>query len=120
MKEDRRQRGSSNRKLLAAVAITALFLSGSAPTAARTASERSNEAMEQMQTQTVMVTVVDANGEPIIGANVIEKVQPMAASQTWMENQTGSKTQRHHPSIIRGLYDTRSQSCSKFTCHIKR
>lgn len=74
MKEDRRQRGFSNRKLLAAVAITALFLSGSAPTAAaRTASERSNEAMEQMQAQTVMVTVVDANGEPIIGANVIEK-----------------------------------------------
>lgn len=74
MKEDRRQRGFSNRKLLAAVAITALFLSGSAPTAAaRTASERSNETMEQMQTQTVMVTVVDSNGDPIIGANVIEK-----------------------------------------------
>lgn len=73
MKEDRRQRRFSNRKLFAAVAITALFLSGSVPAAARTASERSNETMEQMQTQSITVTVVDSHGEPIIGANVIEK-----------------------------------------------
>ena len=37
---------------------------------------------EQMQSISMTVTVVDTKGEPIIGANVIEKVQQMVVSQT--------------------------------------
>lgn len=73
MKEDRKRQGFSNNKFLAAVVITALFLSGSTPASARTVSEHSNKVTEQMQNQTIKVTVVDSHNNPIIGANVIEK-----------------------------------------------
>ena len=41
--------------------------------AAQTASDDSQGVQEQMQSISVTVTVVDTKGEPIIGANVIEK-----------------------------------------------
>ena len=41
--------------------------------AAQTASNDSQGVQEQMQSISVTVTVVDTKGEPIIGANVIEK-----------------------------------------------
>ena len=49
MKEDRKRQGFSNNKFLAAVVITALFLSGSTPASARTVSEHSNKVTEQLK-----------------------------------------------------------------------
>lgn len=37
-----------------------------------------------MQQKTIKGTVVDETGEPIIGANVVEKEQQMVSSQTLM------------------------------------
>ena len=75
MKEDRREkkRGLPNSRLLTAAIITALFLGSGNALAKQNVSSNSYEVTEQMQTQTVKVTVVDSHGEPIIGANVIEK-----------------------------------------------
>ena len=74
MNEDHKRRGwAYNGKLLMAAAICALFLGGNDAMAAQTTSAGSYEVTEQMQSQKVIVTVVDALGEPIIGANVIEK-----------------------------------------------
>lgn len=72
MNEDRKKRGASNSKLLTAVAICALFLGG-AQASATTALTAAPVVTEQMQATSVKVTVVDSQGEPIIGANVIEK-----------------------------------------------
>lgn len=50
--------------------------------ATQTGSNGTHEVLEQMQSISMTVTVVDTKGEPIIGANVIEKVQQMVVSQT--------------------------------------
>lgn len=73
MNEDRKIRGLANGKLLTAVAICALFLGSSNLMATQTASTGTHEVLEQMQSIPVAVTVVDSKGEPVIGANVIEK-----------------------------------------------
>lgn len=67
------------------VAICALFLGSSNTFAARSTSHENHGVTEQMQSVAVNVLVVDAQGEPIIGANVVEKVLPMAALRTSME-----------------------------------
>lgn len=75
MKEDRREkkRGLPNSRLLTAAVITALFLGNGSALAKQNVSANLYEVTEQMQNQTVKVTVVDSHGEPVIGANVIEK-----------------------------------------------
>ena len=73
MNEDRKRRGLVNSKLLTAVAISALFLGSGSVMATQTMSAGSHGVLEQMQTISATVTVVDTKGEPIIGANVIEK-----------------------------------------------
>lgn len=67
------------------VAICALFLGSGNTFAARSASHENHGITEQMQSVAVNVLVVDAQGEPIIGANVIEKVPPMVELQTSTE-----------------------------------
>lgn len=73
MNEDRKKRGLANSKFLTAVAISALFLSSGNAMAAEATSGNSMGVTEQLQTQTVSGLVVDASGEPVIGASVIEK-----------------------------------------------
>ena len=73
MNEDYKKRKLANSKFLAAVAISALFLSSSNVMATQTGSTGTHEVLEQMQSISMTVTVVDTKGEPIIGANVIEK-----------------------------------------------
>lgn len=73
MNEDYKKRKLANSKFLAAVAISALFLSSSNVMATQTGSNGTHEVLEQMQSISMTVTVVDTKGEPIIGANVIEK-----------------------------------------------
>ncbi len=72
MNEELRRRGSASKKLLATALVCALFLGGNAlPSYA--ASGEADGINEQMQTVKVNVTVVDSQGEPVIGANVVEK-----------------------------------------------
>ena len=75
MKENRRKnkRGLPNSRLLIAAVITASFLGSGNALAEQKFSANPHEVAEQMQTQVVQVTVVDSHGEPVIGANVIEK-----------------------------------------------
>lgn len=73
MNEDRKKRGLANKKLLTAVAISALFLGSGSAMANYTALNSSLGVTEQLQTQTVTGLVVDMNGEPVIGASVVEK-----------------------------------------------
>lgn len=73
MNEDRKRRGVVNSKFLTAVAIGALFLGSSNVMATQTTSTGTHGVQEQMQSIFATVTVVDTKGEPIIGANVIEK-----------------------------------------------
>ena len=74
MNEDHKRRGFTyNSKLLTAAAISALFLSGSLVKANPVTSNENLKVTEQLQTTSVEGLVVDANGEPIIGANVLEK-----------------------------------------------
>ena len=71
MNEDRKKRGLANSNLLIAMAITTLIIGSSNAMANQTASGSSYKVTEQIQTVTGVV--VDANGEPIIGASVVEK-----------------------------------------------
>ena len=73
MNEDRKRRGMTNSKFLTAVAISALFLSSGNVLATQTNTGSSLEVTEQLQNQTVSGLVVDASGEPVIGASVVEK-----------------------------------------------
>lgn len=73
MNEDCKKRGLAKSKLLTMVAIGALFFSSSSVMATQTSSDNTYGVKEQMQSVSVTVTVVDSKGEPIIGANVIEK-----------------------------------------------
>ena len=72
MNEDRIKRGLANSKFLTAVAISALFLSSGNAMAAQTNTDSSLEVTEQLQVQTVSGLVVDASGDPVIGASVVE------------------------------------------------
>ncbi len=71
MKEDCKERKATNTKLLAAAAVVALFLGGGHVMAAESSSP--NTQAVQQQVQVITGTVVDTHGEPVIGANVVEK-----------------------------------------------
>lgn len=73
MNEDRKKRGLANSKFLTAVAISALFLGSGNAMATQTNTNSSLGVTEQLQAQTVSGLVVDASGEPVIGASVVEK-----------------------------------------------
>lgn len=72
MNENRKRRGLANSKILTAAAICSLLL-GSGNVMATNSDSGSLGVQEQMQTMTVTVKVLDATGEPVIGANVIQK-----------------------------------------------
>ncbi|MBQ8441752.1 MAG: TonB-dependent receptor [Bacteroides sp.] len=71
MNEEHKKRGLANSKILTAVALSALFL-GSSPAFATEATDAAI-ALEQQQTTSITVTVLDSKGEPVIGANVVQK-----------------------------------------------
>lgn len=73
MNEDRKKRGLAHSKILTAVAISTLLLGSGNVLATQTASDGVSEVTEQLQSITVTGLVVDATGEPIIGASVVEK-----------------------------------------------
>ena len=70
MNEDHKSRGFASSKTLMTAAICALFLGGGSVMAH---AAEAPVTMEQQQTANITVTVVDSKGEPIIGANVVEK-----------------------------------------------
>ena len=70
MNEDHKSRGFASSKTLMTAAICALFLGGGSVMAH---AAEAPVTMEQQQTANITVTVVDSKGEPIIGANVIQK-----------------------------------------------
>lgn len=72
MNEERKRRGFAYSKCLTAMALATLFL-GSGHAIASTTASSSYEVTEQMQAVTITGLVVDAKGEPIIGASVVEK-----------------------------------------------
>ena len=72
MNENRKRRGLANSKILTAAAICSLLL-GSGNVMATNSDSGTLGVQEQMQTMTVTVKVLDATGEPVIGANVIQK-----------------------------------------------
>ena len=106
MNEDRKKRGLANGKFFTAVAICALFLGSGNVMAAQTASNDSQGVQEQMQSISVTVTVVDTKGEPIIGANVIEKGTTNGFGWSF---QIKCKARCYSASIICGIYYSRSQ-----------
>lgn len=77
MNEERKKRGLAYSKFLTAVAISALFLGSGNAMATQPASGRSLGTTEQLQAITVTGLVIDTNGEPVIGASVVEKERQM-------------------------------------------
>ena len=73
MNGDRKKRGFTNNKYLTALAIAAFLIGNITAMANQNVSDNSHDVKEQMQSQTVTGVVVDANGELIIGASVLEK-----------------------------------------------
>ena len=73
MNEDHKKRGLTHSKLLTAVAISSLLLSSGNVMAAQANPDNSFSITEQLQTINVTGLVVDAAGEPVIGASVVEK-----------------------------------------------
>ena len=73
MNEDHKKRGLAYSKLLTAVVISSLLLSSGNVMATQANPENSFSVTEQLQTITATGLVVDAAGEPIIGASVVEK-----------------------------------------------
>lgn len=73
MNEERKKRGLANSKFLTAVAISSLLLSSGNTMAIEATGSNSHGITEQLQTQAVTGLIVDAAGEPIIGASVVEK-----------------------------------------------
>ena len=70
MNEEHKRRGFASSKTLMTAAICALFLSGGQVMAH---AAEAPVTMEQQQTSNITVTIVDSKGEPIIGANVVQK-----------------------------------------------
>ena len=73
MNEDHKKRGLTHSKLLTAVAISSLLLSSGNVMATQANPDNSFSITEQLQTINVTGLVVDAAGEPVIGASVVEK-----------------------------------------------
>src|SRR3712207_9423807 len=67
------KRGLTNSRFLAAIAVSTLFLNSGDIMAAPTAEGSIPEVTEQMQTINVKGVVVDVQGQPVIGASVLEK-----------------------------------------------
>ena len=70
MNEDHKRRGFAYSKTLMTAAICALFLGGGSVMAH---AADAPAVQEQQQTTNITVTIVDSKGEPIIGANVVQK-----------------------------------------------
>ena len=70
MNEEHKKRGLAYSKTLMTAAICALFLSGGSVMAY---AAEIPAVQEQQQTTSITVTVVDSKGEPVIGANVVQK-----------------------------------------------
>ena len=70
MNEEHKKRGFASSKTLMAAAICALFLSGGSVMAH---AAEAPVVQEQQQTTSITITVVDSKGEPVIGANVVQK-----------------------------------------------
>ncbi len=73
MSENHKKRGLIQNKILAAVAITALFVGTGDVMANQTASGEAQVMATQQQAQSVSGMVVDVNGDPVIGASILEK-----------------------------------------------
>ncbi|WP_291529999.1 SusC/RagA family TonB-linked outer membrane protein [Bacteroides sp. UBA939] len=73
MNKDRKKRGTTYRKFLMVVAIGALFLNNGSVMATQNTENNSYGVTEQLQSVSVTGLVVDSNGEPVIGASVVEK-----------------------------------------------
>ena len=73
MNEDHKKRGLTHSKLLTAVAISSLLLSSGNVMSAQANPDKSLGVTEQLQAITISGLVIDAAGEPIIGANILEK-----------------------------------------------
>ena len=110
MNEDHKKRGLTHSKLLTAVAISSLLLSSGNVMAAQANPDNSLGVTEQLQAITISGLVVDAAGEPIIGASVVEKgttnggITDLDGKFT-LTITPGSNTKN----IICGLSDTRSE-----------
>ena len=70
MNEEHKRRGFASSKTLMTAAICALFLGGGQVMAH---AAETPVVQEQQQTASITVTVVDSKGEPVIGANVVQK-----------------------------------------------
>lgn len=73
MNGDHKKRGLAYNKFLTALAIAAFLLGNGTAVANQTVSDNSHDVKEQMQSQTITGVVVDATGEAVIGASVLEK-----------------------------------------------
>ena len=73
MNEDHKKQGILHCKFLTAVAISALFLTNSNVMATQAISCYTYGVAEQLQSTTITGVIVDTNGEPVIGASVVEK-----------------------------------------------
>ena len=83
---ENRKRGTSNNKILTAIAIASLFIGSSKIMAIETYSENSFGVTEQMQAQTARGIIVDQNGEPILEQVSWKKVLPMELLPTYTVN----------------------------------
>ena len=73
MNENHKKRGLTHSRLLTAVAISSLLLSSGNVMATQANPDNSFSITEQLQTINITGLVVDAAGEPVIGASVVEK-----------------------------------------------
>ena len=73
MNENHKKRGLTHSRLLTAVAISSLLLSSGNVMATQANPDNSFSITEQLQTINVTGLVVDAAGEPVVGASVVEK-----------------------------------------------
>ncbi len=108
MNEDHKKRGLTHSKLLTAVAISPLLLSSGNVMAAQANPDKSLGVTEQLQAITISGLVVDAAGEPIIGASVVE-----GTTNGGITDLDGKFTLTVTPgatrTLICGLSDTRSE-----------
>ena len=83
---ENRKRGTSNNKILTAIAIASLFIGSSKIMAIETYSENSFGVTEQMQAQTARGIIVDQNGELSSEQVSWKKVLPMELLPTYTVN----------------------------------
>ena len=93
MNEEHKRRGFAFSKTLMTAAICALFLGGGSVMAH---AAEAPVVQEQQQTTSITVTVVDSKGEPVIGANVVQK----GTSNGTITNVEGKATLNIKPGAI--------------------